>query len=479
MDKMKLISLVVLAAFASAHFPEEEDVIVLSDPTFDHALEDFPQLLVEFYAPWCGHCKKLAPEYAKAGAELKRSGSKVKLAKLDATENKETADKYGVTGFPTLKWFDNGEIIEYSGGKTAGEIIDWINKKLGPAAKVISSLSELKQFIDDNKITVVFFGKEDSTEAENFKKAVKSIEGAEYAITTDSAALSEYGLSEPSIMMFKHHDDRKVNYTGNFDVKNMKEFVTTHKRKWIMEFGEDAIQWIFEKMNPGLFIFRKESDHTSYTDMLEKLAPEIKEHIQITVADLSDENTKRLADYLGLATMQMPFGFIVSPVEEEIKKYMHTGALSYDTLKEFVNNWKNKALHPFMKSEPIPTEPYDGRVRVLVGQNFEDVVYDTSKDVMVEFYAPWCGHCKKLAPEYEKAAEMFKDVPSVVLAKIEATANEVKGHSVTGFPTLKFFPANNKAGLDYQGPRDAKGIVDFIRKKAGIKIDETTIKTEL
>ena len=74
---------------------------------------------------------------------------------------------------------------------------------------------------------------------------------------------------------------------------------------------------------------------------------------------------------------------------------------------------------------------------------------------------------------------MMKDVPSVVLPKIEATANEVKGQTVTGFPTLKFFPANNKAGLDYQGTRDAKGIIDYIKKKAGIKIDEATIKTEL
>lgn len=109
-------------------------------------------------------------------------------------------------------------------------------------------------------------------------------------------------------------------------------------------------------------------------------------------------------------------------------------------------------------------------VVVLTPENFDEIVYDPKKNVLVEFYAPWCGHCKSLAPIYEKVATAFANEPDVVIAKIDAdTHKSIKEKvEVSGFPTIKFFgPNSSKDSEEYSGGRTEEDFVKFINEKAG------------
>lgn len=142
---------------------DSKDVIELTDENFDKmVLNSEDMWLIEFYAPWCGHCKNLAPEWAAAASELK---GKVKLGALDATVNTLKANKYGIKGYPTIKYFTPGKkdadsVHEYDGGRTSGDIVNWALDKFVdniPAPEVIQIISEnsLKAACEDKPLCIV------------------------------------------------------------------------------------------------------------------------------------------------------------------------------------------------------------------------------------------------------------------------------------------------------------------------------------
>lgn len=166
-----------------------------------------------------------------------------------------------------------------------------------------------------------------------------------------------------------------------------------------------------------------------------------------------------------------------------MKKFTYAGrveSLTLDGVKEFVRDFKSGSLQPFLKSEPVPAENNEP-VKVLVGKNFNELVLDNDNDVLVEFYAPWCGHCKKLAPIWDELAADLKDVKGLTIAKMDATANEVDGVEIRGYPTIKFYPKGQKsAPVDYDGGRELDGFKTWLKEKSeAVKAHVPETKTEL
>jgi len=192
----------------------------------------------------------------------------------------------------------------------------------------------------------------------------------------------------------------------------------------------------------------------------EKVGESIKPSDGVLVAKVDADAEKSLASRFGVSGFPTLKWFPKGSLTPED----YNGGRTAADIVKFING--KTGLTKKIKEAPTA-------VTVLTPDNFDSVVMDASKDVLVEFYAPWCGHCKSLAPVYEKVAATYKGEPNVVVAKVDADAHQdlASQYGVSGFPTLKFFAkgSSDKEAEPYNGGRDADSLVSFINERSGAK----------
>lgn len=169
----------------------------------------------------------------------------------------------------------------------------------------------------------------------------------------------------------------------------------------------------------------------------------------------------RLAEYLGVDTKSTPKILYFGDKQD---KYFFEGTPTKDNLATFISKVQAGEVEQFLKSAPIP-ETNDEPVKIGVGKSFKEMVLDSDKEFLVKFYAPWCGHCKNLAPHYDEAAKRLQANPNIVLVKVDSTLNEIAGLDIQGFPTLKFYGKDkSQPPIDYTGGRDTEGIINWLKE---------------
>jgi len=477
----KFVAITLFALFAIVASEEAaSQVIVLTADNFESEISKHPLLLVEFYAPWCGHCKKLTPEYDAASLKLHEFG--IPIAKMDADEekNKPFANRFGIKGFPTLKVFRNGKVSnDYDAGRTTDAIVSYMKKQALPAISELKNADEATKFSTSDKVIVIgFFDNAESADYTTFKSASelfrnKYIFGSVVGLSDVNSAL---GVTEtPSVVLFKKFDEGKAVLSKD-KISELAQWLKTAGTPLIDELGPENYNNYMEAKLPLAYLFVDPSVSGQKDEFIAK----IRETAEATKGKINwvwIDSVKygRHAERVGLSGKTFPA--LTIDIDGKHYAFDEKSTITAESVSEFSNNYLNGKLEPTIRSEEVPVSN-DGPVKIVVAKNFQDIVMDTDKDVFLEFYAPWCGHCKQLAPTFEELGQRFSDIPSIVVAKIDATANDVDPkYGVRGFPTLEFFPATNKgAPADYEGDRSLEDMFKFIKDQATIKIDESRIK---
>ncbi|KAH9691223.1 protein disulfide isomerase-like 1-1 [Citrus sinensis] len=481
------IACCMTAISAEENAESKEFVLTLDHSNFSDTVSKHNFIVVEFYAPWCGHCKKLAPEYEKAASELSSHDPPVVLAKVDANEeaNKELASQYEIRGFPTIKILRNGgkTIQEYKGPREADGIVEYLKKQSGPASAEIKSAEDASSFIGEKKVVIIgVFPNFSGEEFENYTALAEKLRSDyEFGHTQNAKLLprGESSVTGPVVRLLKPFDELFVDFK-DFKVDALEKFVEESSIPIVTVFNSDAnnhpfVIKFFNSPNAKAMLFMNFSSEG--TEPIQSKYREVAEQykgqgISFLLGDL--EASQGAFQYFGLQESQVPLIVIQT---NDGQKYLKPN-LDADQIAPWVKEYKEGKVPPFRKSEPIPEENNEP-VKVVVADSLQDMVFNSGKNVLLEFYAPWCGHCKKLAPILDEVAVSYQNDADVVIAKFDATANDIPGDTfeVQGYPTVFFRSASGKT-VPYEGDRTKEDIVDFIENNRDKAAPKETVKEE-
>eukprot|EP00262_Sarcandra_glabra_P018748 TRINITY_DN684_c0_g1_i2.p1 TRINITY_DN684_c0_g1~~TRINITY_DN684_c0_g1_i2.p1 ORF type:complete len:579 (+),score=130.37 TRINITY_DN684_c0_g1_i2:33-1739(+) len=452
---------------------DEIDVVVLKEGNFSEFLGKNRYVMVEFYAPWCGHCQALAPEYAAAATELK--GEAV-LAKVDATEENELAQKYDVQGFPTVLFFVDGVHKPYPGHRTKDAIVTWIKKKTGPAIHNITTTEDAERILDvEKKLVLAFVDSLKGHESQELAATSRLEDDVNFYQTTNPDVAELFHINpisnRPALVMLKKEAEKLAYFDGTFTKSAIAEFVSSNKLPLVTTFSRETASLIFENpIKHQLLLFVTSNGSEKVIPTFQEAAKFFKGKIVFVYVEIDDEDVgKPVSEYFGITGDGPKVLAYTATENEDPKKYLLDGEMTIDNIKSFGEGLLEDKLKPFFKSDSIP-ETNDGDMKIVVGNNFEEIVLDESKDVLLEIYAPWCGHCQALEPTYNKLAKHLHGIDSLVIAKMDGTTNEHPRAKADGFPTLLFFPAGNKTfdPITVETDRTVVAFYKFIKKNASI-----------
>mmetsp|Transcript_37870 Transcript_37870/g.106981 ORF Transcript_37870/g.106981 Transcript_37870/m.106981 type:complete len:295 (-) Transcript_37870:250-1134(-) len=252
----------------------------------------------------------------------------------------------------------------------------------------------------------------------------------------------------------------------------LSSFVTSKKMPLYIPFSQENAELIFDSgiEEQVMYIGDTDSLDGEAFEPFKTVAAEFSGKLVFVTVNTDEKAAEPVVEFFGISEADprpVLMGFSTAAAGNG-KRFKLPGEYNLKSLQDFAQSMFDKTATPDYKSDPIPENNKDGEVTIVVGKSLDDIVKDETKDVLLEVYAPWCGHCQKLEPIYKKLAKRFKSVESVVIAKMDGTTNEHPDVNIEGYPSLMFFPAGSKDPVPVESERTLAGLTKAIKKLATI-----------
>ena len=266
-----------------------------------------------------------------------------------------------------------------------------MTKQAMPAVTIVDK-STLEDFKTADKVVLVgYFAADDKTSNTTFGAVAETLrENYLFGATSDAALAKAEGVKQPAIVLYKSFDEGKVVFDKDFKEPEIEVFAKTSSIPLVGEVGPETYAGYMAAGIPLAYIFAdNQKERDSLAAELKDVA--IKHKGKVSFATIDAMAFGQHAGNLNLEVGKWP-AFAIQDTQKN-QKFPHTGKVNKKEIGKFLDDFVAGKVEPSVKSEPIP-EKNDGPVTTIVAKNYQDVVMDDKKDVLVEFYAPWCGHCK-------------------------------------------------------------------------------------
>ncbi|CAK66152.1 unnamed protein product (macronuclear) [Paramecium tetraurelia] len=450
--KYFLLLALLFVALSREQIEEVEGVLQLTRKNFQQAVDENPRLLVKYYIDSCGYCIKMKPVFIRLAEMLKDYG--FVLGEINAHENKAFTAKNNVKSYPTLKLYKNGVVQDFPNqSDTVDLLFEYALQNAYDQITTLNTQEEIDLFLKRSFFAVLKYVNND----DDLQSVAAEYTAIKFGIVVNpelqQAHSSKYTLFHKAL-------PAPINYNGEID--GLSEWISAHGYPEVFSLTEEEFLKAEKDKIPLVGVAGTKDSELFET--LKILAELHKNKIRFALIDPNQILPNKRFQYLIKKKVVAKNVLYLYNFETKKTTTAEFSDESFETHRQLLETLLEQQLN----SENSDSDYYfkgEGEVHVLTTSNFKEQVYDNPNHVFVKFYAPWCGHCKHLAPTYEELASELgrKDI---VIAEIDYTAHRIEGIDIQGYPTLILFKSegDSKKQITFDGTRTVEGMKDFLLK---------------
>ncbi|KXH40977.1 hypothetical protein CNYM01_05453 [Colletotrichum nymphaeae SA-01] len=436
MRSSTLLSLVALAAPTQG--------IKLLGTEFTVLISSRPALIL-FTADGCKECDRVQGVLDRVSPTL----TKTAIASVNCNEEPIVCDDSEVFTVPTLKFTTgNKELITYKEALDASSVVKYIERQSGSPVTELTE-KNLLHFARSSRVTVVaFFGSHHQPELKTFH-AVATKWRAHYSF--GNLHSPEKDGKGPSIAVYTQEEEDPVYYRGPFTVAAIEAFLKYATQPLIREYDPIVHEEATKDEKPlAQVFFSKRDDRAEIVKSLASLAKKYKD--QLTFVTVFAPDYPKRCEQMHISK-DIKRGFSVA--NQQGRAYpMPEKVFNANRVAKHVAAYLAGSLVPTIKSEPVPGASTTHQfLTTLVGSTFDDLAYDKSKDVLVEFYVPWCQYCTDLRTPMNELGFKYTEFglsDKVALASIDVDANDVP-IEIVSYPSIRLYRAGSNDIVSFAG----------------------------